>query len=137
MREYLRQYFMYGQPVIIDVEIIKFGKFCFDGSDNLIPFPYAENTFSPIIFDTSKASDFLNLPIRYKTKTTLLKPLCILDQPEYLFDESDHFWLPDDLSKYGYRKGSKLQIMGHVSIYQRSDKSDDFCLDPNSVMLRR
>lgn len=137
MREYLRRYVMYGQAVIINTEIVKFGDFNFDGSKNLIPLSNAEILISPISFDHPKAKDFLNLPLCFETKTTLLRPVSIEDQPEYIFDESDHFWFPGDLSQYGYHKGSNLQIMGRVATYKRKDGSVDFCLQPDNVMVHR
>lgn len=137
MREYLREYYRNGQAVIIDVIIQKFGRFQFDGQNNLIAPPFEDFVFSPINFYHPRAEEFLIIPLCFNTKTTLLKPVCIADHPEYVFTESDHFWFPNDLSQYGYQVGSRIQIMGYVDIYQRADGSVDYCLQPNSIMVHR
>lgn len=79
----------------------------------------------------------IQFPVNFETGTTLLIPLCIEGQPEYVFDESDHLWYPDDLRQYGYCVGSKIKMMGHVTKYKRKDGSIDFSLQPDSVMIHR
>lgn len=137
MRDYLSEYYRNGEAVIIEADILKFGRFRFDGKNNLIPPPYAGMIFSPLNFIHPRTEEFLIIPLLFETKTTLLKPVRIEDHPEYVFTESDHFWFPNDLSQFGYQAGCRIQIMGYVDIYQRADGSVDYCLQPNSVMVHR
>ena len=136
-REYLRQYFTYGQAVVVDFEIIKSGNYRFNGNDTLDSHDTSDFPSSPILYNHPKEHEYLQFPVNFETGTTLLKPLCIEGQPEYVFDESDHLWYPDNLRQYGYCVGSKIKMMGHVTKYKRKDGSIDFSLQPDSVMIHR
>lgn len=123
MRGKLKEYL--GEWVIGEAKIEKFGNMRFDGEGlikngqlNLDYYNSEEFNSEP---PKSIKSEFKIDPIEFKTKTTLLTNIRIND-----VEVTDHIWIPEDLSKKGFKEMEEIKFAGIVKEYTRKDKSKDY-----------
>lgn len=106
-------------------KIQKFGKMKFDGHKRILERDPSTGMINPVRFTDGGCED----AVYFKRKATLIVEASI--NGEIIGD--GHMWIPEDLSMKGFNIGDKVKVCGNVEIYQRKNKTNDYCVNTKRI----
>lgn len=111
--------------VYVTGKIDRFGHMKFDGHETILRENPNTGLVNPIRFTDKGPIE----PIYFAGKATLIVDAKI--GSEIIGD--GHMWIPEDLSKKGFRVGERVIVCGNVEVYKKSNGQYDYCVSPKRI----